>query len=39
MPTRELPEKSEITIIGGGIVGGVTIAHELAKRGARKSLS
>ena len=32
MSTRELPEKSEITVIGGGIVG-VTIAHELAKRG------
>ena len=27
-----LPEKSEIVVIGGGIVG-VTIAHELAKRG------
>ncbi|AEH24671.1 NAD(P)/FAD-dependent oxidoreductase [Pyrococcus yayanosii] len=32
MPTRELPEKSEIVIIGGGIVG-VTLAHELARRG------
>ncbi|WP_297438575.1 FAD-binding oxidoreductase [Thermococcus sp.] len=32
MPTRSLPERSEITIVGGGIVG-VTIAHELAKRG------
>ncbi|NJE85087.1 FAD-binding oxidoreductase [Thermococcus sp. CX2] len=32
MPTRELPEKSEIVIIGGGIIG-VTLAHELAKRG------
>ena len=29
MPTRKLPEKSEITVIGGGIIG-VTIAHELA---------
>ncbi len=32
MPTRSLPGRSEITIVGGGIVG-VTIAHELAKRG------
>ncbi|MCO6041461.1 NAD(P)/FAD-dependent oxidoreductase [Thermococcus alcaliphilus] len=32
MPHKELPNKSEIVIIGGGIVG-VTLAHELAKRG------
>jgi len=32
MPSKELPGRSEIVIIGGGIVG-VTIAHELAKRG------
>ncbi|RLF88317.1 FAD-binding oxidoreductase, partial [Thermococci archaeon] len=27
-----LPERAEIVVIGGGIVG-VTIAHELARRG------
>lgn len=33
MPSRELPERSEIVIIGGGGIIGVTLAHELAKRG------
>ncbi|AAL81370.1 FAD-binding oxidoreductase [Pyrococcus furiosus DSM 3638] len=32
-----IPEKSEIVVIGGGIVG-VTIAHELAKRGEEVTL-